>query len=232
MNRVVVAAGQFAAEAWTRPLGERGGDFVMLRRRSSGLRAIVGDVCGHGDEAAGPAARVWKRLQEDADAELTPGLLASWNRALLPLLDGRFVCLTICDVCDRTHRITVANCGNPEVLVRRADGAVECLESQGTVLGIIEPHLWKAPNFVQTWLAPQDRVLCVTDGVTEHHNGERELFGIERVSRIIGQVRQTPVRALRRYLRSFSRTARGFADDVTIVLMQQVAAHRSRRLVF
>lgn len=232
MNRVVVAADQFAAEAWTCPLGERGGDFVILRRRATGLRAIVGDVCGHGDEAAGPAVKVWKRLLEDADADLTPGLLASWNRALLPLLDGRFVCLTICDACNNTQRITVANCGNPEVLVRRADGTVECLESQGTVLGIIEPRHWSAPNFVQSWLAPQDRVLCVTDGITEHHNRERELFGIERVSRIIGQVRQTPVRALLRYLHSFSRAARGFADDVTIVLMQQVGAQRTRRLAF
>lgn len=231
MNRVAVAAGEFSAEAWSRPAGECGGDFVILRRRASGLRAIVGDVSGHGDEAAGAAMRVWRRIQDDVDAELTPELLSSWNRAFLPLLAGRFVCLTVCDACNSTHSLTVANCGNPEVLIRRQAGRVDRVESRGTLLGMVEPRYWIAPIFVRTWVAPEDRVLCFTDGITDQFNQRREFFGIERVSRVMGRVRSTPVRTLRRCIQAFSRVAAGFADDVTIVVMQQVAAARSPAFV-
>lgn len=220
MNRLAHATSSFAAQAWSRPIGVRGGDFVILHRTRWGLRTIVGDVSGHGEEASGAAECVRRRISQDVDMPLTPWLLSTWNEALMPGLEGRFVCLTICDAFDRSRRIALANCGNPPVLVRRRNGVIEPLESRGTVLGIVGPRDWTAPNIVNTRIARNERVFCFTDGVTEHFNDRHELFGIERVSTVMSHVWNAPIRALRRYMQSFSGMAARFCDDVTVVLVQ------------
>ena len=68
------------------------------------------------------------------------------------------------DRSEGTAQLTVAVGGHPPPIMARADGSVEELSVEGTLLGLVDD-----PNLtdVSTVLAPGETVLLYTDGVTE-----------------------------------------------------------------
>ena len=217
MTRLLTSC--LSAQSWIRPAGHAGGDFVVSVRTAPGWRIVLGDVSGHGDDVADTARLVQSRIEQDIAAPLNPDRIRTWNRDLHAVLAGRFVCLTCLDVDKLRGSLTVANAGNPAVLVRRADGRVDSYPGTGPIVGLLDDCEWTAPVFVTTPLSPSDRILCFTDGLTERFNADREPFGLERVIRLASRACQSPVRMIRRCVRSFARSSLR-QDDVTLLLLQ------------
>ncbi|MEU8200068.1 GAF domain-containing SpoIIE family protein phosphatase [Streptosporangium sp. NPDC049046] len=166
------------------------GDFYDLFL-ASGSRwcAVLGDVCGHGVEAAQITALARYTVRADAPHHVSPSkVLEQLNQALLAqqVTEQRFLTV-VCAIFrpDEKGGFTgmLSTAGHPSALVRRADGTVEPLKTHGTVLGIVEDAGLENVRFD---MRPGDTLVLYSDGVTEAHPPTQwDLFGEERLSTLL-----------------------------------------------
>ena len=158
-----------------RPSGagnEVGGDFYDLFQAGAGSwSVVVGDVCGKGPDAAAVTALARYTLRAAAMTEPAPSAgLRVLNEALLrQRKDLRFATVVYASLTPDGEgmRVHVATAGHPPPLVLRADGSVEAVGIEGTLVGVVpDPDL----RDDSTHLAPGDSLVFYTDGVTEARN--------------------------------------------------------------
>ena len=167
-----------------------GGDFFdAIELEDGSIRAVVGDVCGHGpDEAAlGVALRVaWRAL---VLAGQPPDItLSCLHRVVEAERQQDHIFATVCDIelhPDREHAQMYLG-GHPAPLLL-ADGDVFELEAEahGPLLGVFDDSKWPA-NRVE--LGPEWTLVLFTDGIIEGRAGvgEGERFkttGLARLAR-------------------------------------------------
>ncbi|MEU8382149.1 GAF domain-containing SpoIIE family protein phosphatase [Streptosporangium sp. NPDC048865] len=184
-----------AAAAYIPAAGEVNvtGDFYDLFL-ASGSRwcAVLGDVCGHGVEAAQITALARYTLRADAPRHISPSrVLEQLNRALLAqrVKDGRFLTVVCAIFRPEGDGFTgmLSTAGHPSALLRRADGSVESLRTPGVVLGIMEEPRLENTRFE---LGPGDTLVLYSDGVTEAHSpGQQDLFGDQRLADLLAGCR-------------------------------------------
>ena len=130
---------------------------------------VIGDVCGKGPEAAAITALARYTLRAVTLHEHTPtATLQTLNDAMLRQLSGDQFCTValgrIQPEDGGRFRVTLSVGGHPPPLVLRADGHVEPLAQQGTLLGVVDdPRLQDAEHVLEAG----DTLLLYTDGVTE-----------------------------------------------------------------
>jgi CHASE3 domain sensor protein len=170
----------------------------------------IGDVAGHGLEAAIVMSRVRQTILAAALHEKDPAVvLARANQSIL-FQDARMV-TAICGYIDpRTLEIVYATAGHPPPVMARAGGTAEFLPHDGIPLGIMPDAIYR--TFVAHALNGEIMVLY-TDGVTEH---KRDLFMGE--ARLLEAARLAaatpdPAAAIRAYVFAGSAPA----DDVAIL---------------
>ncbi|MDP9842310.1 PP2C family protein-serine/threonine phosphatase [Streptosporangium lutulentum] len=160
------------------------GDFYDLFA-ASGSRwcALLGDVSGHGVEAAKITALARYTVRADAPHHNSPSLvLAQLNAALLAqrTSGGQFL-TAICAIFRPDHDgVTGLLCtaGHPSALIRRRDGSVQEVRSNGALLGLFDDPGLSSVRFT---LLAGDTLLLYTDGITEAPAPGGELFGEERL---------------------------------------------------
>jgi sigma-B regulation protein RsbU (phosphoserine phosphatase) len=211
-------SGLLRTQSWIKPAGHAGGDFILELRTTRGWRIVLADVSGHGGDAAASAGIVRQRIARDLSGGVDVCRMRQWNRDLHSALGGRFVCVTYLELDFERGTLTVANAGNPAVLVRRVNGRVESFPGTGPVLGVLDDREWTAPKFVSVPFSRADSVLCFTDGLTEQFNTSREPFGLDRVARVISRACTSPVRTIRRCVQAFAGKSIG-QDDMTVLLL-------------
>lgn len=158
------------------------GDFYdLFRSNGPWWCTFVGDVCGHGVDAAKTTALARYTLRAEAMQEREPSLvLERLNAALLAQRgDGRFVTTVFVRFHHAGERVVGQLCtaGHPPAMVRRASGDVEPLGVAGTLLGIQEDVTLYDVTFD---LGPGDLLLLYTDGATEARSPR---CGVEPVPR-------------------------------------------------
>jgi serine phosphatase RsbU (regulator of sigma subunit) len=155
-----------------------GGDFFDLVCTDQGLSLIVADVSGKGVSAAVVASilqgMLYSHLAEDADlAEM----LGTINRFLFEKIGGqKYATLVIARV-SSTGEVELMNCGHVPPLVV-SDGSVQRLEDGNLPVGLIPIARFSSAKYQ---LKPGDRLVVVTDGVTEAENADGEFFGSDRL---------------------------------------------------
>ena len=162
---------------------EVGGDFydVVSVGRGQWL-LVVGDVTGHGVEAAAATALVRHTIRSAAMMGMRPSeILDHANKAMLNGSDAlpagvyctiALVSLTAIpdespDAGTASSRIVIACGGHPPPMVRRAGGDVQQLEAHGRLLGYF-PTV--EAGELELELAPGDTLVAFTDGVIERHS--------------------------------------------------------------
>ncbi len=150
---------------------QAGGDFYDLFEMDDGTwKAVIGDVCGKGPEAAALMGFVRFTTRAVSRQDTKPSeALVKLNKALLEELEtGKGEFCTAAVVRIRTHddgvRLTVAVAGHPLPLVLRANGDVEEAGTPGTLLGVFE-EIEISDQIVD--LLPGDALVMLTDGVLE-----------------------------------------------------------------
>lgn len=172
LPRPLISSPELSWASRYRPGGRRallGGDFYDAVELGDGsVRAVIGDVCGHGpDEAAlGVALRVAWRAQILAGVD-EDSVLPALQRVLEVERFASHIFATVCDLTIepglRTAHIRLA--GHPAPMLVRVDGAAPVAVSQhGPVLGVVDEADW-ASNVVA--LAGPWTLLLYTDGITE-----------------------------------------------------------------
>lgn len=168
-----------------------GGDFLDVVEGDDGLlHAVVGDVSGHGPDAAalGVFLRIaWRSLV--FGGHRGEDLLHLMERILIAERGSHslFATCTLLALDQRAATVTLHLAGHHEPLLTTVDGTHEVTAAHGIALGIV-PGLRSWPS--TTVPLPSDGALTLyTDGLTEGHSGaDRERLGVEGLLTLIGSL--------------------------------------------
>ncbi len=210
-----------AIQAFWKPAKEVGGDyFDAIRLTDSSVALCIADVAGKGL----PAALLMSNMQASVRG-LAPGISGSaamcheLNRvALENTRSDRFTTLFYA-VLDCTRRsLRYSNAGHVPPILIRQDGTITRLSEGGTVLGIFPDAEYEE---LEVDFAPGDRLVLLTDGITEASNDKAEEFGEKRLIEVLLEHRHLPAADLQRVLLEAVASFGGQAlqDDATFLIV-------------
>jgi sigma-B regulation protein RsbU (phosphoserine phosphatase) len=202
---------------------EVGGDLYDFMVLPDGRLAVaLGDVTGHGVEATADMAMAKFVFRSLAREHPEPAdFLQSANDVIVgEIAPGKFITLAYL-VIDPRGEVAAAGAGHPPPRIVAADGPVTGLDVHGLVLGIDPGQHY---DEVRAKLDAGDAVVLYTDGVIEAR-WENELYGVERLDRVLSEHRNLAPGELARVVlddcRSFARGE--LADDCAVVVVKRTA---------
>jgi len=193
-------------------------DFLDLGQERLGL--VVGDIAGKGIAAALLMAHLQASLRSQCATALDQPerFLRSVNQLFYEnTTAGAYATLFFAEYDDRERRLRYANCGHLSGLILRNGGALERLDTTGTVLGLFEA--WDC-GIGERRLGSGDLLVLYTDGVTESFNEADEEFGERRLIETLRRCRESPSEAI---VASIVDDVRQFSpreqyDDITLIV--------------
>ena len=209
------------------PATEVGGDYFDVEDVGNGKVAMVfADVSGHGMAAALITVILKTTFQSWGEEQLPlADFVRQANRNLcLFTPEGRFVVLiaALYDVVER--RFDYVNCGHspePIHLPSDANQPVEYLTGTGAMLLGVQGDIDIAES--RRPLAPGDKILFITDGLTEASNSHNVFYGKERLERLLqdhrGRHAEELVKLLVADVAAFSMDAEQ-GDDRTVLAFE------------
>jgi phosphoserine phosphatase RsbU/P len=213
-------AGYEIAGAW-QPAQSVGGDYYDVLEFGEGrLGFCIADVAGKGLPAALLMSNLQAAVRGLASPSLSPdGLCARLNSLVCHNTgNDRFITFFYAQLDGPARLLQYTNAGhNAPILVHR-DGTHERLKAGGGVLGVF-PHQTFAAGAAQ--LAPGDRVILFTDGVTEASDPAGEEFGDARLLHLLQEHRAATASALQeKILTVAGEFSQGhWHDDATLLVV-------------
>jgi PAS domain S-box-containing protein len=203
-----------------RPAGhgsEVGGDFYDMWETDEEWLVMIGDVTGKGVSAAALTSLVRYTARAASDFDRSPERILARVDAALRRRPELSVCTALC-LRLSLGRGAVASGGHPLPLLLSQAGITQ-LGAPGTLLGAFPDAGRPETSFA---LRPGETLVAITDGVTDTVGRDGERFGMERLRRVLGEVRDEPPATVRGHvmqaLESFQVGPQ--ADDTAIVAMR------------
>jgi serine phosphatase RsbU (regulator of sigma subunit) len=199
-----------------------GGDvYDYLQIDDDRLAIVLGDVTGHGIDAAADMAMAKFVFRSLARLHPEPAaFLAAANDVVVEEIGaGKFITMLYLTIDLRRGEVACASGGHPAPRLIRPDGVVESLDAHGLVLGI-EPG--QPYEELRRAFEPGAAVVLYTDGVVEARRAG-ELYGEERLDRVLTQRRELPAEALAEVVLDECRRFVGgeLRDDCAIVVVRR-----------
>ncbi len=186
------------------PANEVGGDFFHLHATGDGgLLVVIGDVAGHGLQAAMNVSMLMGALRRSP--QTSPGeLLGALNEVLVGSSS-----FTTCEVAyfAADGELTIASAGHPPPYLN----SQEVMLPGGLPLGVTEGVVYEETRL---YLHPGDRLLMMSDGVAEARKPNGELFGFDRVRNLSNQSAFFIADAAKEF---------GQEDDITVLTIRRLA---------
>ncbi len=212
-------------DAFYRPARAVGGDFYDFIDLDDGrLGVVIGDVTDKGVPAALVMATCRSMLRAAAQRHTSPSaVLADVNDALVPEIPPAMFVTCLYGIIDTgAGQIVFANAGHNLPYVRSADGVIE-LRATGMPLGLMPGMAYDEKRYE---MASGEVMVLTSDGITEAHSQEGEMYGF---SRLMGQVAQKPsdgdvVAALVADLERFTGDEAEQEDDITLVVVKRTSS--------
>jgi phosphoserine phosphatase RsbU/P len=213
-------AGYEIAGAW-QPAQSIGGDYYdVLEFDESTLGLCIADVAGKGLPAALLMSNLQAAVRGLASPSLPPDGLCSRLNSLVCHNTGndRFITFFYAQLDGPARLLQYTNAGHNAPILLHRDGAYERLETGGGVLGVF-PHQTFAAGTAK--LAPGDRVIFFTDGVTEACDAAGEEFGDARLLHLLQEHRVATASALQeKILAVAGEFSQGhWHDDATLLVL-------------
>ncbi|USQ85041.1 SpoIIE family protein phosphatase [Streptomyces phaeoluteigriseus] len=189
-----------------------GGDWYDAVVLPSGLVMLcVGDVAGHGIEAATSMVVLRNALRGLAVTGAGPGQLLSWLNIVAHHLTGAVTATAVCGLYDPVRRtLRWARAGHlPPVLVRGSSAAPMPL-LKGMLLGVVPETSYEEEEIE---LAAEDTLLMYTDGLIERRDRSVE----ESLTQLLRQAR-TVAPSLDQQLDRLLTYSRSDTDDDTCIV--------------
>jgi len=197
------------------------GDVLLTAFSPSGdLNVLMGDFTGHGLAAAlgaMPASEVFRAMTRKGFS--TQQVLAGINSKLLGLLPtGMFLAIQFVTIASSLDHVSVCNCGMPDILF--LDGNDNQIKHRSPSLGLplgISDNMDFSEFIEVVKVDAGDRILLVTDGVTEAVGHDKEHFGDNRLEAAILNCRadETAIDSISRALNEHCGEA-SQADDISL----------------
>lgn len=155
-----------------------GGDFFDVIPTSEGVAVVVTDVCGKGISAALLASILQGMVYSQLCARIPlTEIVTSTNRFLCQKsLGEKYATMVIAHV-KSSGEVDIVNCGHVPPLVI-SSGQVSRIEESNMPVGLIAEATYET---CERKLSSGDRMIFVTDGVTEAENPYGDFFGYERL---------------------------------------------------
>ncbi len=182
-----------------RPATEVSGDFYdFIHNDHQDMIFSVGDVSSKGISAALLMPVICKllRLAVRHMGDPTPQSLLSYiHDDMYSQLSNAamFTTMFIGQYQAATRRLTYANAGHSPVIYRPQGGHARLLQADGTPIGMLDQSRWYNQ---QLTLNPGDLFLVGTDGIVEHKNSMRKMFGYDRLLTLVDQVGEESAQAV------------------------------------
>ena len=208
------------------PARETGGDFFDYLSLPNGRIGIaIADVSGKGLRGAMTAVLTNGMLREVSTIEVScDKILSRLNSDLHPRIEKQmFTSLGLAILNQGNNTLQWANAGQPYPLVKRGEQVFEFKSDGGLPLGM-------APDVAYSdWeleLQTGDMVIFYTDGVIEAENEAEEMYGAERLERVLINVdtamsaRET-IETILQGISDLAGSAEQY-DDMTVVVVRKV----------
>jgi PAS domain S-box-containing protein len=203
-----------------RPAGhgsEVGGDFYDVWEAGDGWLMMIGDVTGKGVGAAALTSLVRHTARAAPDFDRRPAQVLARVDAALRRRPSLSVCTALCLRISWDHG-TIAAGGHPLPL-RISDDGISDVGNPGTLLGAFaNANRTETPFTMQSG----ETLVAITDGVTDTIGKDGERFGMERLQRILADVRDESPGVIRQHilgaLKDFQVGPQ--VDDTAIVVMR------------
>ena len=215
----------FILAAFYSPAEEVSGDFYdFLKNENSSFGLVIGDASGKGMPAAMLTLQIQAILKSDKNNE------RSMHQTLEILNDylynnthaKHFATLFLGKYNRQNGNFEYVNAGHNLPILLRQNGSIEFLETTGPALGIM-----KQSRFIVKMINLQkdDSLVFYTDGVTETMNSKKELFGEERLIKVIkDNSEKMPTEILNSVMdrvKKFNNS--GYKeDDITLIILKRI----------
>ena len=170
----------YAIESVYRPAAEVGGDFFQVIPLKSGRTLVViGDVSGKGLRAAMIVSMIVGILRTITSFTEEPAeILTELNRRECGRAESGFTTCLVVRLDDEGGRLTLADAGHPPPYLN----GTEMPFAGSLPLGLV-----KTAEYAQTNLEMRsgDRLMLLTDGISEARNLQGDLFGFSRVEALL-----------------------------------------------
>jgi serine phosphatase RsbU (regulator of sigma subunit) len=197
-----------------------GGDFYDVFAVKEGrIAVLIGDVSGHGVEAARLATMVKDVVHAFAHQFRRPSVvLRKTNELLVEKQTPGFVTLFLGVLDPEGGLLTYSSAGHPNALVRGSGNEVEPLRSGSAPLGVFGRYSWKDHD---ARLDKEDLLLLYTDGVIEARR-DGEFFGQAGIANVLGRwPESSPEMLPQAVLSEVLAYSRGvLSDDVAILALR------------
>lgn len=198
------------------PMEKIGGDYFDYCIHEDGsLTFLLCDVLGHGIAAALIASMLKVNFLEIAPKIKDPSLfLNELNLKMLPVVEKNYITAVACHFDLKNELFHYSVMGHPSPFhINRNNHTLEALTGRGPIMG------WKKDVQLETFTSPLlsgDRYFFYTDGITESHNREKEMFGEIRLrSQLMEGMSLGPKDLNEKIRKEIKKFAFRLSDDVT-----------------
>ncbi|MGI3169756.1 PP2C family protein-serine/threonine phosphatase [Pseudooceanicola sp. C21-150M6] len=228
-----------------RSAGRVGGDLVGFYPIGPDRLAIYSiDVSGHGVSSALATARLAGFLSSAVPhqnigligygGELQksvppPDIARTLNDIALAEMDtGQYFTMALAEIDLTTGAVCLVQAGHPYPVIQRANGRVEFLGDGGFPVGLIDGAEFEP---VQAQLEPGDRLILLSDGVTECADASGDMLGDEGLAEMLTELCQTRgagfLEALV-WMLAQRRNDMAFEDDVSVIVLDYSGTRAAR----
>ncbi|MFJ7900038.1 PP2C family protein-serine/threonine phosphatase [Streptomyces sp. NPDC096198] len=199
-----------------------GGDFFDVRRGPTGVRAVMGDVQGHGLSAIATVASLLGAFREAVlDQPDLPAVASRLDRRLLvdsgnARLAELFATAVLLEFTPDGRTVRIIACGSPAPVLLHDGKATELEVPSGTPLGL---GLAEGGTYDQvTWqLERGDRLFLASDGIWEARDGSGTFYPL--VDRLPGFTDDNDSRTAERVWEDLIRFCGTVCDDATMLML-------------
>ena len=208
------------------PAKEVGGDYYDYTvKDDENVSITIADVSGKGVPAAFLMAlgrSILKTLERQGQSPADN--LRNLNQIIYPdITEDMFITMLHSNFNNKTKILTYSNAGhNPLIVYRAKEDKVELHSVKGVAIGFVQGYNYKQGELK---LEKGDIVLYYTDGITEAENPNKELFGFERLEKVIYDNRYNDVDTIKEnILNEINIFRRDYpqVDDLTFVVIKNV----------
>lgn len=208
------------------PAKEVGGDYYDYTvKDDENVSITIADVSGKGVPAAFLMAlgrSILKTLERQGQSPADN--LRNLNQIIYPdITENMFITMLHSNFNNKTKILTYSNAGhNPLIVYRAKEDKVELHSVKGVAIGFMQGYNYKQGELK---LEKGDIVLYYTDGITEAENPNKELFGFERLEKVIYDNRYNDVDTIKEnILNEINIFRRDYpqVDDLTFVVIKNM----------